>query len=156
MKIKVITVGKTRERFWRLAEAEYVQRLGRYADVQTVAVKPASLASLKDEAEVMKQEAEAIAAKLDPQEFVVALDAGGRSFTSEGLAEWLSQKMVHGTSRLAFVVGGPLGLPEDFLQRADLRLALSKMTLPHEMAEVVLLEQLYRAFTILRGEKYHK
>ena len=151
-----MTVGRTRESHWQAAEARYLARIRRYVTVEEVSVKEASLPSLKNEELVRRTEAEALLAKLDRREFVVLLDLEGRQMTSEAFARFLEQKGMEGAQRLVFVVGGPFGVAEVLRQRADLRLSLSPMTLPHELAKVVLLEQLYRALTILRGEKYHK
>lgn len=156
LKIKLITVGKTKEKHWRLAEDEYVNRIRRYANFSQVVVKEASFGSLKNAKLVRKAEGAEISRKVTSQEFLIALDLSGRQMPSEIFAEFFHQKMLAGGNHITFLIGGPLGLTKDLLKQANLRLALSEMTLPHELAKVVLLEQIYRAFTIINREKYHK
>lgn len=122
-----------------------------------IAVKEAPQHALRNDDLARQAEADEIARRLSGDEFVIALDRRARQLSSEGLAEFLQTSMLHGSNRLAFVIGGPLGLSEDFLNtRANRILSLSEMTFPHEMAKVILVEQIYRALTILRGEPYHK
>lgn len=156
MKIKVISVGKTKEKSWRAAEAEYSKRIMRYAQLEHIQVKNAPAGSIKNAVKVMELEANSILAKINQDEFAVALDRQGKQISSQGFAEFLSFKMLHGASRITFIVGGPLGLSDDFLNQVDSIFSLSRMTLPHELSKVILLEQIYRAFSILKGEKYHK
>jgi len=105
---------------------------------------------------VMELEANSILAKIKQDEFAVALDRQGKQISCQGFAEFLSFKMLHGASRITFIVGGPLGLSDDFLNQVDSIFSLSRITLPHELSKVISLEQIYRAFSILEGEKYHK
>lgn len=120
-------------------------------------VKEAPQHSLRNDDLVKQTESEEIARKLSGEEFVIALDKRAQQLSSERLAEFFQTSMLHGNNRLTFIVGGPLGLSEDFLStNANRILSLSEMTFPHEMAKVVLMEQIYRALTILKGEKYHK
>lgn len=156
MKFKLITVGKTRAKAWQLAEQDYISRIRRYAQLQEISVREADQRALRNDELVKEQEAGRVLAKLDAADFVVALDERGEQFSSTQLADALRLKIDGGLKRIAFVVGGPLGLHSQLLRGADLTLSLSKMTLPHELAKVVLLEQIYRAFSIMRGEKYHK
>ena len=156
MKIKIITVGKTRKNHWQLAEQDYLKRIQRYCELQFVFTKEASQETLRNDALVKETEAVEIKKKIEAGEFVIALDQRGKTLSSEELAEFLQDKTVQGRSRFCFIIGGPLGLSPEICQQADLVLALSKMTLPHELAKIVLLEQIYRAFTIMHGEKYHK
>lgn len=156
MKIKIITVGKTRQKFWQLAEREYSKRINRYIHLKQIVVEEASLNSLKNVELVWQREQKAILEKIDSGEYLIILDKRGKQISSEALAQFLQKKMIQGVRSLTFVIGGSLGFSEDFLRNAHLVLSLSKMTFPHEMAKVILLEQLYRAFSILKGEKYHK
>ena len=128
----------------------------RYAQLEHVFVKDAPVESIKNTQKVMELEANSISAKIKQDEFVFALDRHGKQMSSQGFAEFLRSKMLYGISRITFVVGGPLGLSDDFLNQVDSILSLSPMTLPHELSKVILLEQIYRAFSILKGEKYHK
>jgi 23S rRNA (pseudouridine1915-N3)-methyltransferase len=153
MHIKIISVGKVKTRHWQQAESEYIERVQRYTDFQTVTVKD----SFASRAELIKeQEASGILNKISADEFVLALDSDGQQMSSEEFAEFIRNKLLHGTNKLTFVLGGPLGLADSILKRANFVLAFSKMTLPHELCKVMLLEQIYRAFTIIRNEKYHK
>ncbi len=156
MKIKIISVGKIKEQSWRIAEADYSKRILRYAQIEHVVVKDAPVESIRNTRKVLEVEANSILVKIREDEFIVALDRQGKQIPSNGFAEFLNSKMLHGTNRITFVIGGPLGLSDDFLQRADFVLSFSQMTLPHELSKVILLEQIYRAFSILKGEKYHK
>ena len=156
MKIRIISVGKTKEQFWRLAEVKFADRIQRYADLDLVVVRDASLEATRNVGLVKKLEAEKIMSKIEPGNFVIALDKDGRHMPSEEFARFIDQKMLHGVKCMAFVVGGPLGLSSDFVSQCQMSLSLSKMTLPHELAKIFLLEQIYRAFTIIKGEKYHK
>lgn len=156
MLIKIITVGKIKARHWQLAEAEYIQRIQKYADVQQVIVKDATRAAMSNPELAKEVEGKNLLAKISADEYVLALDSGGQQMSSEQLAEFFQTQMLHGVSKFAFVIGGPLGLSPQVLQKAGMVLSLSKMTLPHELAKVILLEQIYRAFSILSNEKYHK
>jgi 23S rRNA (pseudouridine1915-N3)-methyltransferase len=156
MRIKLVTVGKTKEKFWQSAESEFVQRIKRYCGFTEIRIRDSSLNPQKETDAVRKQEAGRILSALDSGECVIVLDLRGRHLSSEQFAGFLDQRMLAGSSRFAFVIGGPFGLHDSVLDRADLCLALSHMTFVHEMARVFLLEQVYRAFTILKGEKYHK
>jgi len=154
VKIDVLGVGKLKERHWRDAADEYLKRLRPYATVREIEVADVDLARGEDAAR--RAEADAIERTLAEGAYVVALDAGGRQLTSEAFAAWLEARMGAGDSHVAFVIGGSAGLDERVLRRADERLSLGAMTLPHQLARVVLLEQVYRAFRIIRGEPYHR
>lgn len=144
-------------KYWQAAESDYAKRIRRYGNLDMIAVKEAPQHALRNDDLARQAEADEIARRLSGDEFVIALDRRARQLSSEGLAEFLQTSMLHGSNRLAFVIGGPLGLSEDFLNtRANRILSLSEMTFPHEMAKVILVEQIYRALTILRGEPYHK
>jgi 23S rRNA (pseudouridine1915-N3)-methyltransferase len=156
MKIKIVSVGKTKRLHWQLAEKEFEQRIGFYADLSLVTVKEAPFDSLKNVDLAKRAEAQDLLKKIDRREFVIVLDSSGSQMASEKFADFFQQKMSQGQNQVTFVVGGSLGFDRELVQKANLKLSLSQMTLPHELAKVVLLEQIYRAFTILRGEKYHK
>jgi len=160
MQIRVVCVGKLKERYWKDAVAEYVKRLGAYAkvDVREVADERApDSASPAEEEQIKNREGERILAALQPDAYVVALAIDGEMWTSEQLAAFIEKRAVYGGgSSLAFVIGGSLGLSASVLARADMRLSFGRMTYPHQLMRVVLLEQVYRAFKIVRGEPYHK
>ncbi|MDZ7261333.1 MAG: 23S rRNA (pseudouridine(1915)-N(3))-methyltransferase RlmH [candidate division KSB1 bacterium] len=156
MKLKLIAVGKIRERYLQMAESDFMNRLQRYTDLEIVTVKEERIERSKSEELITGVEAERICRKIKPQELVVALDSRGQQMSSEELAAFLKSCLLEGKNRLTFVIGGTLGLSEALLKQASVRLSLSRMTFTHEMTRVILLEQIYRAFTIIRGEKYHK
>lgn len=153
MKIRVAAVGKLKEAYWRAACDEYRKRLARYAEVDVVELPDRSL-SRGAEAALATEGADILRA-LVPGSRVIALDIGGVQRDSKALAAWLERAMVDGVSDVTFVIGGSAGLATSVLEQADERLSLSPMTLPHQLCRVVLLEQVYRAFRIIRGEPYH-
>jgi len=154
MRITVVCVGRLKERYWQDAAAEYLKRLKPYARVEIVEVPDQDVTA--DEPRALAAEAVTIARVLPEGAPVVALDIGGKARSSEALAEWLEELGTRGRSHVAFVIGGAAGLHPDVLAPADERISLGPMTLPHQLARVVLLEQLYRAFRIIRGEPYHR
>lgn len=156
LKLKIIVVDRTKSPFLREGEIFYLERLRRYARVKWVEVRPAKIKKGRREEEILNKEGQAIARKLAPKDYLVPLDRSGRQFNSEGLAAWLDKRSLATGGSLTFIIGGPLGLSKELLDRGHKILSLSKLTLTHEMSRLLLLEQLYRAFTILRGEKYHK
>ncbi len=156
MRIKVVTVGKTRTGYWRQAAEDYAARVARYVKLEQRFAREARLDSLKNEALVKQAEAVELRKHIADGEFLIALDPQGKQLSSERLAEFFRQQTLHNSNRFCFAIGGSLGLAADLLGSAKLVLSLSPMTFPHEMARVVLLEQLYRALTIMNGEQYHK
>lgn len=154
MRITVAAVGKLREQHWRAAADEYLKRLGRYATVDVAEVADRDLTAGGAERAVESEGADLLRA-LRPDSHVVALEIGGVERSSEELAARLEALMLSGASDVTFVVGGSAGLSPAVLARADERLSLSRMTLPHQLCRVVLLEQVYRAFRIIRNEPYH-
>lgn len=155
LQVRLIAVGKLRGSLWLPAAAEYGSRLRYYVTFDLVEIRDVVGKGPPDTAARM-EEGKALAQVIEKGNYVVALDRGGKSFTSEQLAEFLRRQVDSGIRKMDFVIGGPLGLEPKITAAADLRMSLSMMTLPHELARVILLEQLYRAFTILRGEAYHK
>jgi len=155
-KITIVAVGRLKERYWREAADEYRRRLTPYANVHIAEVADRDLS--RDESGAIAAEGADVlrALQVAGSSHVIALDVGGRQVSSEGLAEWLAEHALNGRSSIAFFIGGAGGLAPDVLARADERISLGPMTLPHQMARVVLLEQLYRAFRIMRGEPYHR
>lgn len=155
MHLKIIAVGHMKEPFYRLAQEEYRKRLEKYARLTIIEVADEPVPGGEKERSLVKdREGERLLRKA-PDCLGVALDPRGKAFTSEELASWLSREMNSGRGEIAFFLGGTLGLSPSVLQRADLSLSLSHLTFPHQLARVILLEQLYRAFRILRGEPYH-
>lgn len=159
MRIKVVMVGKIKERYLTDGMQEYLKRLSPYAkvEIQHVADEPTpDGASPAQEAQVKAREAERILKLLDDGQYVVALDLGGRQLSSEELAQFLAERALRGQSNVAFVIGGSLGLAPEVLERADSKLSLGRMTFLHQMVPLLILEQVYRGFKIKRGEPYHK
>jgi 23S rRNA (pseudouridine1915-N3)-methyltransferase len=154
VKLTFVVVGRLKERFWREAADEYLRRLGPYATVRVVEIDDRD--SGRDEARALAEEGTDILRAIPAGAHVVTLEIGGKQLSSEAFAARLSALALDGRSNVAFVVGGSVGLAAEVLSRADERLSLGKMTLPHNLARVVLLEQVYRAFRINRGEPYHK
>lgn len=155
MRITIIAVGRLKERFWKDAADEYLKRLRPYADVRVIEVADRDPGKRGDD-HALAEEGAAVLDVIRPGAHVVALDIHGRALGSVEFSEHLERLAVDGRSAVTFVIGGSLGLSPDVLSRADERLSLGPMTLPHNLARVVLLEQLYRAFRIARGEPYHK
>lgn len=154
--IDVIAVGKLKERFWREACDEYLKRLKPYATVRVVEiadVDPSGAGGVKD---ALKREGAAILDALPEKCTMVLLDIQGKPVSSEDMAAQIERLTVDGVSDIAFVIGGSHGVGEEVLHRADLRWSLGRITMPHNLARVVLVEQIYRAFKIIRHEPYHK
>ncbi|MBN2032355.1 MAG: 23S rRNA (pseudouridine(1915)-N(3))-methyltransferase RlmH [Deltaproteobacteria bacterium] len=156
LKIRIIVVDRTRAGFLREGESFYLKRLRYYATVEWAVVKPVKIVKGKNDRGILNAEGEAVERKLFPKEYVVALDRTGDPMDSEGIADWLDNLARQASGGVSFVIGGPLGLSKNILKRAQKVFSLSRLTLTHEMSRLVLLEQLYRAMTILSGEKYHK
>ena len=154
----IVCVGRLREKYWADAAAEYLKRLSRFGKIEIVELpdlpEPAG-ASDADRQRIIAKEGEAILSRLKPGDHVIALCVDGPQYESERFAARLAQCGLTG-QRTAFVIGGSLGLSPTVLQRADEKMSLSKMTFPHQLARVLLLEQIYRACKISAGEKYHK
>ncbi|WP_102026188.1 23S rRNA (pseudouridine(1915)-N(3))-methyltransferase RlmH [Salirhabdus sp. Marseille-P4669] len=157
MKITIITVGKLKEKYLKQGIAEYMKRLGPYAKVDIVELAdekaPENLSAAQEE-EIKAKEGERILDKLSTDTFVITLEIKGKQFTSEELAAKLDELATYGKSKIAFVIGGSLGLSEAVMKRSNMALSFSKMTFPHQLMRLVLVEQVYRAFRINRGEPY--
>ncbi|MDO4437603.1 MAG: 23S rRNA (pseudouridine(1915)-N(3))-methyltransferase RlmH [Coriobacteriaceae bacterium] len=156
MRITVVAVGKLKERFWADACAEYLKRLGGYANVRVVEIPDRDPAKSGGEDAGRALEGKAILAAIPERSHVVLLDIGGKERSSEELAAHLDELMMRGSSSITFVIGGSCGVSDEVRARADERLSFGRITMPHNLARVVLLEQVYRAFKIMRGEPYHK
>jgi len=156
MKFKIIIIGKTKENYLQQGEKEFQKRLSRFCQLEWVIVKEQRFDANTSEQTIIKTESESILSKITKDDFVIALDRTGEQMTSEELAVFLQKKMNEGYSKITLIIGGTFGLGEKVLKSASTILSLSKMTFTHEMSRLILLEQLYRAFTILNGSKYHK
>ncbi len=159
MKITLITVGKIKERYLRDAIEEYAKRLQKYVKLEIVEVadeKTPDGASLALEEQIRSKEGERILKHLKDGACVVTLEIGGRMMDSVEFAQWIDQSGVRGISHIQFVIGGSLGLAPEVCARSNLALSFSKMTFPHQLMRVILLEQIYRGCRINSGEPYHK
>ncbi len=154
----ILCVGRLKEAYWRDASAEYLKRLSRYSKPELVEVDDLpepEHASDADRLKIRVREGEALLRRIRPADYVVAMCIDAPQLTSEGVASLLRERGLRG-GRTVFVIGGSLGLSDAVIARADQQLSMSRMTFPHQLARVMLLEQLYRARKILAGEKYHK
>jgi 23S rRNA (pseudouridine1915-N3)-methyltransferase len=160
MMIRLIAVGKLRERHWQEGVADYALRLRAYAPLEIMEVPESRLAegaSPAEERQALAREGNILLSRLKGRQGkVVALDRKGEALDSLELADWLRREILDGQKETAFIIGGPLGLAPSVLERADLVVSLSRMTFPHQMARLILLEQIYRAYRIMRKEPYHR
>jgi 23S rRNA (pseudouridine1915-N3)-methyltransferase len=155
MRLTILCLGKTRERFIQEGLAKYLRYLKPYTDVEFKELKEEKISDLKDAPTIRKKEAEKIFKAIPTGAMLIALDERGKEFTSHEFAAFLNNTTDSGVRNLAFVIGGSLGLDESVTDRSDKTVALSRWTFTHELARLVLLEQLYRAFTIIKGKPYH-
>ena len=159
MKITVITVGKIKEKYLRDAIAEYAKRLSRYCKLEIIEVadeKTPDQASETVEEQIRDKEGERILKYIRDDMYVITLEIDGKMLSSEELADKINMLGIQGQSSVAFVIGGSIGLGREVLKRSDYALSFSKMTFPHQLMRVILLEQVYRSYRIINGEPYHK
>lgn len=159
MKITVITVGKIKEKYLKDAIAEYSKRLSRYCKLGILEVadeKTPDGASEIVEENIREKEGERILKLIKEDAYVITLEISGKMLTSEELADRIETLGIQGKSHLVFVIGGSIGLGREVLRRSDYALSFSKMTFPHQLMRVILLEQIYRSYRIINGEPYHK
>jgi len=159
MEITIIAVGKLKEKYLKSGIAEYLKRMKSYATVKIVEVndEPAGQTLSAAEVEQVKEaEGQRIIEKIPERARVIALDLRGKQLTSEAFAEEINETMTYGTSQIAFIIGGSHGLSQEVLSKTDLKISFGKMTYPHQLMRLILVEQIYRAFKIIRNEPYHK
>ncbi|EDL65395.1 23S rRNA (pseudouridine(1915)-N(3))-methyltransferase RlmH [Bacillus sp. SG-1] len=159
MNISIVTVGKLKEKYLKQGIDEYLKRLSAYAKVEIIEVsdeKAPEELSETEMAQVKGKEGERILSKISPDAHVIALAIEGKMRTSEDLADNLDKLATYGKSKVTFVIGGSLGLSDEVMKRANETLSFSKMTFPHQLMRLFLVEQVYRAFRINRNEPYHK
>lgn len=159
MKITIYAIGFLKESYWKEAVLEYRKRLSAYCQLEIVEIPDVACkqdASAKEEEEVKRKEGEKVLARLKGGDYLIALDLRGKQFDSPSFAKHLEEKFALAGANLHFVIGGSLGLSKELLERANESICFGAMTFPHQLARVMLLEQLYRAFRINRGEPYHK
>ncbi len=151
MKITILCVGRIKEKFYRDAVDEYKKRLSAYTELV--------ITEVADEADgdtAVANEGKKIIEKLPERAYVIALTIDGKKFDSVGLSNKINDLMVSGHSHIVFIIGGSSGLSDEVIQKSDMRLSFSDMTFPHQLMRVILLEQVYRSFRIMRNEPYHK
>lgn len=159
MKITLLTVGKIKEKYLRDAIAEYSKRLSKYCKLEIIEVadeKTPDNASEVVENVIRDKEGERLLKYVKDDAFVITLEIKGKMMTSEELAEKIDTLGIRGVSHIMFIIGGSIGLGEDVIKRSDFALSFSKMTFPHQLMRVILLEQIYRSYRIIAGEPYHK
>ncbi|KAI4447461.1 Ribosomal RNA large subunit methyltransferase H [Eubacterium plexicaudatum ASF492] len=159
MKITIVAVGKIKEKFYREAVAEFQKRLNRYVKLEIIEVadeKTPEEASEREKEIILEQEGARILKHIRSDTYVIALAIEGKMSDSIAFSEKIRLLGVNGTGHLVFIIGGSLGLADDVLKRADLKLSFSRMTFPHQLMRVILLEQIYRSYRIINHEPYHK
>jgi len=159
MKITIIAVGKLKERYLKEGISEYANRIARFCDLEIIEVNDEQASekiSKAQELQIMKKEAESILKKFKSSSLMIVLDLKGEEVDSEGFADKLKTFFVSGQSHLTFIIGGSLGLDESLRNMAQLRFSMSLLTFPHQLARLILIEQVYRALKIINGETYHK
>ena len=155
MKIKLIVIGKTKLKYLLEGEKDYENRLKHYTNFEEIIIPDVKQSGKLSENELKKKESQLILGKLENSDHVILLDDKGKSYSSVEFANFLQQKMNSSLKSLVFVVGGAFGFSDEVYLRANSKLSLSKMTFSHQMIRLIFKEQLYRGFSILRGEKYH-
>lgn len=159
MKIKIVCVGRLKEKYLVAGMQEYLKRLQAYCKVEVYGVADESIpdnCSLANETLIKAKEGRKMLDKIKQDDYVILLDVSGTQIDSVELSNKMEKAMISGKSTIAFVIGGSLGHGEEMLDRANFRLSFSKMTLPHQLMRLVLVEQIYRAFKIMKNETYHK
>lgn len=159
MQIKIISVGKLKEKYLVSGINEYVKRLGSYAKIQLIEVpdeKAPENLSAAEMLQVKDKEGQRILSKIKDGEYVYALAINGKNPTSEAFSKEIENLGIQGKSQLVFVIGGSLGLSDAVLARSDTQISFGKMTYPHQLMRLILVEQIYRGFRIMKGEPYHK
>lgn len=155
MKIKIISIGSTAKSFLIEGENEYLKRLQHYSKVERVELPDVKHSGSKSKNQIKQEEGEMILKSIDVGSLIVLLDEKGKEMSSRKFSEWLQTRLNQGGKEITFIVGGAYGFSEEVYNRAAEKLSLSQMTFSHQMVRMFFLEQLYRAFTILRNEPYH-
>ncbi len=159
LSVSIICIGKLKDAFFEMASDEYIKRLGAFAKVNITEIKAANLPEKPSDSEIeaaLEKEAQAISGKIPKGAKVVSLCIEGKLYSSEDMARLLGDTALSGQSHIVFIIGGSYGLSEKIKAQSSVRLSMSKMTFPHRLARVMLLEQIYRGFKINAGESYHK
>ncbi|HEY8362432.1 MAG TPA: 23S rRNA (pseudouridine(1915)-N(3))-methyltransferase RlmH [Tissierellaceae bacterium] len=159
MNITIIAVGKIKEKYIQEGIKEFIKRLSRYCSLNLIEVDdekaPENLS--QREMEIVKtKEGQKIITKIPQNSFIISLEIKGKQLSSEELSKKIEELMIEGVNHITFIIGGSLGLSDEVLDRSNFRLSFSKMTFPHQLMRLILLEQIYRAFKIIKNEPYHK
>lgn len=155
MKVQFWVIGKTTDTYLLPGINDYLKRLNRYCQFDYVELPAARIGKNATEQETKNKEEAAVLDKLEKSDFLVVMDEKGKEYTSKKFADFLSDHQMRGTKRLVFLIGGAYGFSDKVYERANSKIALSQMTFTHQMVRLIFTEQLYRAFTITKGEKYH-
>lgn len=159
MNIKIICVGRLKEKYLKMAQDEYLKRLGPYAKVEVIEIKDEDIKENFSESEVelaKEREGEGILSKIKDRDLVFTMEIEGKQRSSEEFANEIENLMIYGNSDIAFIIGGSCGISKEVMKRSDRKISFSKMTFPHQIIRINLLEQIYRAFKIIKNEPYHK
>lgn len=156
MKIKIIALGKIKEKFLKEGIDEFLKRLTPYASVEIIELTPIEIKDENLTERVLDEEGEKILAQIKPQSYVITLEIEGKMLSSEDFAEKIQELTNDGVSEIVFVIGSSCGISKTVSKRANFKLSMSKMTFLHQFARLILVEQIYRAFKIIKGETYHK
>lgn len=156
MKIKIIALGKIKEKFLKDGIDEFLKRLTPYSSVQIVELNPIEIKDENLTNKILLEEGEKILSNIKPQDFVITMEINGKQFSSEEFSKKIEQLTNEGIGEIVFVIGSSCGIGKNVSNRANLKMSLSKMTFLHQFARLLLIEQIYRAFKIMKGETYHK
>lgn len=156
MKIKIIALGKIKEKFLKDGVDEFLKRLTPYASVEVLELVPIEIKDVNLTDRVLEQEADKILQNIKPQDFVITMEIQGKMLSSEDFADKINELTNLGTQEIVFVIGSSCGLAKKVSDRANFKMSMSKMTFLHQFARLILVEQIYRAFKIIKGETYHK
>lgn len=156
MKIKIIALGKIKEKFLKDGINEFLKRLTPYASVDIIELSPIEIKNENLVEKILEQEGEKILSHIKPQSFVITMEIKGKQFSSEEFAQKIEELTNYGYGEIVFVIGSSCGLSPIVSARANLKMSMSKMTFLHQFARLLIVEQIYRAFKIIKGETYHK
>lgn len=157
MNINIICVGKLKEKYWVMAENEYSKRLSRFVKLNLIQLPDEKLTGNDSLDNIAKEkEGEKIISKIPKNSFVIAMDIKGKQLSSEEFSKQIENLSITGKSNITFIIGGSIGISDSVLKKADKKISFSKMTFPHQLFRIMLLEQIYRSFKIINNETYHK
>ncbi len=159
MKIRIVSVGRIKEKFMQDAIKEYSKRLSRYCNLEIIEAddeKAPENLSHKEMEQIKEKEGQKLLSKIPANSYIITLEIQGKQLSSEELSEKLESLMIEGINDITFIIGGSLGLSNEISQKSNFKLSFSKMTFPHQLMRVILLEQIYRGFKIMKNEPYHK